>query len=212
MNIEMQKKINKIKQDNYKKYIEEKTKNFEVLNKDNINKILVSIDEDYNNEKNIIIDKAIEFFYNQNKPKIFLNKKKYKDKIKKHLYIIEQIKNYLKRTNKINNNYTLYYCKHQSLELIDIYKKKKEIYKVLKYLIFRLSTLEQKYSNITKELYTRIKNYEELYNIRRYEQLHIKSSFEQQNKITNITNEVSKNIKRLKYNCDKIINNGFFGL
>lgn len=106
----------------------------------------------------------------------------------------------------------MYYCKHQSLELIDIYKKKKEIYKVLKYLIFKLFILEQKYSNITKELYIRIKNYEELKNIRRYEQLHIKSSFEQQNKITNITNEVSKNIKRLKYNCDKIINNGFFGL
>lgn len=212
MNIEIQKKINKIKQDNYKVYIEEKIKNFEVLNKDNINKILESIDEDYNNEKNIIIDKAIEFFYNQNKYKIFLNKKKYKDKIKKHLYIIEQFKNYLKRTNKINNNYTLYYCKHQLLELIDIYKKKKEIYKVLKYLILKLFILEQKYSNITKELYARIKNYEELNNIRRYEQIHIKSSFEQQNKITNITNEVSKNVKTLTYNCDKIINNGFFGL
>lgn len=61
-------------------------------------------------------------------------------------------------------------------------------------------------------LYREIENYEELKNIRTYESFYRKSQFEQQDQIINITNAMSKNIKTLKYNCDKIVANGFFGL
>ncbi|MBQ3021064.1 MAG: hypothetical protein IJD92_02420 [Bacilli bacterium] len=212
MDLETHRKIYKIKQDSYKSYVKEKIKDLDVLTENDINNILNIINEDYNKEKNNIIEKTIELFYNHKKYKKFINKDNYKNKIKNHLYIIDNIKNYVKRTYNINNNYSLYYCKYQASELIDIYENKKEIYKILKYLILKLSILEQKYSDILKVLYREIENYEELKNIRTYESFYRKSQFEQQDQIMNITNAMSKNIKTLKYNCDKIIDNGFFGL
>lgn len=212
MNLETHRKIYKIKQDSYKKYVNEKIKDLEVLSENDINKVLDIINEDYNKEKNNIIEETIELSYKHKKYKKFVNKDKYENKIKKYLYIIDNIKNYAKRTYNINNNYSLYYCKYQVSELIDIYKNKKEIYKILKYLILKLSILEQKYSDILKVLYSEIDNYDELKNIRTYESFYRKSQFEQQEQMMNVTNAMSKNIKTLKYNCDEIVDTGFFGL
>ena len=212
MNLETHKKIYKIKQYSYKNYVIEKIKGLNILDERDINKILNLINEDFNREKNNIIDETIELFYKHKKYKKFVNKDKYINKIKKYLYIIDNIKNYLKRTYNINNDYSLYYCKYQASQLIDIYKNKKEIYKILKYLIHKLSILEQKYSDISKVLYSEIDKYEELKNIRTYESFYRKSQFEQQDQIMNVTNAMSKNIKTLKYNCNKIKDNGFFGL
>ena len=82
--------------------------------------------------------------------------------------------------------YSLYYCKYQANELINIYKNKKEIYKILKYLIHKISILEQKYSDISKELYRKIENYKKLKNIRTYESFYRKSQFEQQEQMINV--------------------------
>lgn len=214
MDLETHIKINRIKQESYKNYIRDKIKDYnnQKLNDSDINEISYLIKEDYNEEKNNIVDETIELFYNHKKYKMFINKDKYINKIKKYLYIIDSIKNYLKRTYNINNDYSLYYCKYQASELIDTYKNKKEIYIILKFLIFKLSILEQKYSDISKVLYSETDNYDELKNIRAYEKFYRKTQFQQQEQIIKTTNAMSKNVKTLKYNCDKIVDNGFFGL
>lgn len=212
MDLETHRKIYKIKQDNYRNYVKEKMEALDALSKNDINVMMDIINKDFIDEKNNIINETLEISYNHKKYKKIVNKDKYINKIKKHIYIIDSIKDYVKRTYNINNDYSLYYCKFQAIELINIYKNKKEIYKILKHLIHKLSILELKYSDILKVLYSETKNYDELKNIRKYEKIYRKSLFEQQEQMMNITNAVSKNIKTLKYNCDKTIDNGFFGL
>lgn len=216
MDLETHKKINKLKKDNYNRYIKDKIdslgNNNNKLNENDINKLIESINDDYNKEKNKIIDNTIELFYSHKKYKRFINKDKYKNKVKKYLYIIDNIKAYLKRTYNINNNYSLYYLKNVATSLLDVYKDKKEIYKILRYLIIKLSILEEKYSDILKELYREINNYEELKNIRTYESIRRKNILNQSKDILRRTSIVSNNLKILKHNAKEVIDNGFFGL
>lgn len=216
MDLETHRKINKIKQDSYKNYVIEKINslgnNNNKLNEDDIKKTLNLINEDYEEEKNSLINKTIEFFYNHKKYKRFINKDKYTNKIKKYLYIIDNIKSYLKRTYKINNNYSLYYLKHHASSLVDIYKNKKEIYKILRYLILKLSILEEKYSDILKEFYKEVKNYDELKNIRTYESIRRRNILNQTEEMTKRTSIVSNSLKVLKHNTKEVVDNGFFGL
>ena len=93
-----------------------------------------------------------------------------------------------------------------------IFKGRRQLVDILKYLILKLSILEQKYSDILKVLYSEIDNYDELKIVRTYESFYRKSQFEQQEQMMNVTNAMSKNVKTLKYNCDKIVDTGFFGL
>ena len=216
MDLETRKRINKIKKDNYNKYIKDKIdsigNNNNKLNDEDINKLIDSINEDYNKEKDNIIENTLEFFYSHKKYKKFINKDKYKTKVKKYIYIIDNIKTYLKRTYNINNNYSLYYLKHTATSFIEVYKDKKEVYKILKYLILKLSILEEKYSDILKELYIEIENYDELKNIRTYESIRRKNILDQSKEITRRTSIVSNNLKILKHNTKNVIDNGFFGL
>ena len=215
MDLETHKKINRIKQESYKNYVKEKLNiynNNSKLNEDDEKKIIKLINEDYENEKDKIITRTIELFYNHKKYKRFINKDKYFKKVEKYLYIIDSIKKYLSKSYNINNNYSLYYLKHAASSLVDSYKCKKDIYHILKYLILKLSILEEKYSNILKELYRETNNYEELKNIRIYETIYRNNTLKQNEELAKKTSIVSNSLKILKHNSKNVIDNGFFGL
>lgn len=215
MDLETHKKINRIKQESYKNYVKEKLNSYNnnsKLNEDDEKKIIKLINEDYESEKDKIITRTIELFYNYKKYKRFINKDKYFKKVEKYLYIIDSIKKYLSKSYNINNNYSLYYLKHAASSLVDSYKCKKDIYHILKYLILKLSILEEKYSNILKELYRETNNYEELKNIRVYETIYRNNTLKQNEELAKKTSIVSNSLKILKHNCKNVIDNGFFGL
>lgn len=215
MDLETHKKINRIKQESYKNYVKEKLNSYNnnsKLNEDDEKKIIKLINEDYENEKDKIITRTIELFYNYKKYKRFINKDKYFKKVEKYLYIIDSIKKYLSKSYNINNNYSLYYLKHAASSLVDSYKCKKDIYHILKYLILKLSILEEKYSNILKELYRETNNYEELKSIRVYETIYRNNTLKQNEELAKKTSIVSNSLKILKHNSKNVIDNGFFGL
>ena len=215
MDLETHKKINRIKQESYKNYVKEKLNSYNnnsKLNEDDEKKIIKLINEDYENEKDKIIIRTIELFYNHKKYKRFIKKDKYFKKVEKYLYIIDSIKKYLSKSYNINNNYSLYYLKHAASSLVDSYKCKKDIYHILKYLILKLSILEEKYSNILKELYRETNNYEELKNIRIYETIYRNNTLKQNEELAKKTSIVSNSLKILKHNSKNVIDNGFFGL
>lgn len=53
---------------------------------------------------------------------------------------------------------------------------------------------------------------EKLKSIRKFESIDRNYKFQQQEQLSNTLKAMSKNVKILRYNCDKTIDNGFFGL
>lgn len=184
----------------------------ENITNNEINHIINTIKKDFILEKEKIIKEEIKSNYNKEVFKIFINKEKYiNKKTTKYLDIINSIENYLKRTYKINNDYSLYYCKHYLNIFTEQYKKNK-IYKSLKLLLIKIYSLESKYNDITKRLYL-ISNNKEKYNIiKNYEQINKDYEEKQRQKFIKTTNAISQNLKILKHNTEKTCQNGFFGL
>ena len=218
MDLETNRRIRIMRKKRNENYILEKLKSIRNNeNKKNITsdeeKLIIDlIKKDFDTEKEIIINKILEFEYKHKKIKIFINKDKFlNSKKEKYCCIIDTIKKALKSYYKINNNYTLYYCKSLTNIYTDAYKNK-SIYPTLRNLIIRLAILEESYSNKLKCLYSLSNNWNELKNIRKYESINRTYEFKQQEMLTNTINVMSKNIKTLRYNVNKTIDNGFFGL
>lgn len=218
MDLELNRKLINMREKWSNDYILQKLKNIrnnnetENITSEEIDLILKSMNEDYENEKEDIIQKALEQRYKLKKFKIFINKDNYINKQKSViLRLLGNIKSYFAKKYNINNDYSLAYCKSYAQLFIEAYKGTK-IYATLKWILIRLSVSEEQYSNCLKSLYSLIGNYDELKNIRKYESIYRNHIFQQQEILNNALSKVSKNVKILKYNCDKTIDNGFFGL
>lgn len=216
MDLELNRKLRTMRDKWNNDYILGKLKNIRNSNEiENITSkeialILKLMNEDYKKEKENIIQKALEQNYESKKFKVFINKDNYINKQKGFiLYLLKNMKSYFAKKYYINNDYSLAYCKSYAQLIVEPYKNEKN-YVTLKYIIVRLSILEEKYSNRLKSLYSLTNNYEKLKNIRKFESIDRNYRFQQQEQLTNTLNSMKKNIKILKYNCDKTIDNGFF--
>ena len=218
MNLELHRKMQKLKEKRTKEYIISKinssdsNNNMESITGEEIASIIESIRLDYLEEREKIINRILEQNYNIKKFKIIKNKEKYINKQKNIvLLLIENMKNYFSNKYEINNDYCLGYCKSYAFLYARSYEKTKYC-KILGYVLIRLAVLEGDYSEKLKVLYRLSNNYEELQRIRKYESINRNYILEQYEQQSNIIKEMSKNIKKLKYNCDKTIDKGFFGL
>lgn len=202
-------KINTINESNIKD-----VKRIENISKEANDKILLSINEDFINEKNEIIRETVENNYNRKKFNKLIKKEKYINKnIKYYTNRINAIENVIKKHKNIENNYVSYYCKN----IIDYYlynniKENKERRITLGWMFIQISVLEEKYSNITKKLAGYTNNFEDVKKIREYEKIKRKLNLEKINNQMLLTNALCNNIKALKLKADEIVDNGFFGL
>ena len=218
MDLELHKKLTAIKEKSNNNYIISKLKtirdndDIQNITSNEVKLILELIKVDYNNDKENLIQSILEENYETEKFKILNNKDKYIKKQKNIiLSIIDSIKNYFSNKYKINNDYSLGYCKSYAQLFIDGYKVTK-YYKIMKWIIIKLSILEEQYSDKLKSLYRLSNSYEELSKIRKYESIDRNYRFQQQEQMSNTITAMGKNVKTLKYNCDRIVDNGFFGL
>ena len=218
MNLETHKKLRAMKDKLNKDYVLNKVKCIRNSNKiDNItieetNLIKELIKEDYIKEQEDIIQKILEQNYESKKLKFLNNKEKYINKQRDFiLYVIKSMKSNFCDNFKINNEYSLGYCKSYAFLVIDSYRKTK-YYNVLAHTIVKLAGLEEKYSNRLKMLYRLSHNYEELNQIRKFESIDRNYKLNQLKQTSEAITKLSKKVKTLTYKCDNVIDNGFFGL
>ena len=111
----------------------------------------------------------------------------------------------------IDNDYSLGYCRSYVGSLMVAYRNTKN-YTIISYTILRIASLEKLYCEKVRILYRVTNNLEELKKIREYESIERNYQIQQLKTFSQIASSLSENVKTLKYNCNKTIDRGFFGL
>lgn len=185
--------------------------NIDSINEEELNTILEIIEKELEVEENNIIKTAVEYQYNKNKLKNFLNKDKYIEKYTNfYKNIFNRLNNIVCKKNNIESRYGLYYCDLDAIELLNLLLKKH--FATTIFIRSKMTNLYKFYAEVTKELYFLSNNKKELTKIYNYKKIRRDHIINNLNNQRFLIEQLDTCIKTLQYKINDTIGNGFFGL